>query len=87
MAKCRSCGELTDLDICPQCGLAPGPQTITDIYEKEKKRKPDKQKSDRKKGSKADTCPYCNTEMPGPVDICPKCGKSPGPQTITDITG
>jgi len=33
MSKCRKCGEpLTiDAETCPKCGLAGGPETITDL--------------------------------------------------------
>lgn len=32
-------------------------------------------------------CENCRTEIPGNINLCPKCGLSPGPQTITDLPG
>ncbi|MBU1670761.1 MAG: zinc ribbon domain-containing protein [Actinobacteria bacterium] len=30
-------------------------------------------------------CENCRTEIPGNLNLCPNCGKSPGPQTMTDL--
>lgn len=86
MDDCPSCGEKMkkDAEVCPKCGLDPGSQTITDLpkakIRRRKKILPTVPKKDRD-----EVCVNCRTKIPGNINICPKCGLSPGSQTITDL--
>lgn len=89
MAKCEACGSDIDLptDICPKCGLNPGPQTVTDLPRAKIKKKKRLPEHDRPKKERNVTCEKCRTIIPGNSNICPKCGNSPGPQAWTDLPG
>lgn len=89
MTRCDSCGtEMEkDRDICPECGLAPGPETITNLPKTRiKKKKKPKDDSVPTKHQNV-TCEKCRTPIPGNTNLCPKCGLAPGPQAWSDLPG
>ena len=56
VAECRECGESlpTEADSCPRCGLAPGPETLTDYprvdFKKARKQLKEEIKEAKEKG-------------------------------------
>lgn len=90
MADCEECGKAMDPgdEICPACGYAPGPQTVTDMPKtkiwKRKKKTEDIEKPLKLRNV---TCENCRTPIPGNTNLCPKCGLAPGPHAWTDLPG
>jgi RNA polymerase subunit RPABC4/transcription elongation factor Spt4 len=87
MAECEKCGEdlKGDPEICPACGFNPGTQTITDLPKTKIRRRKRKEDLGVPKKERGEVCVNCRTEIPGNINLCPKCGLNPGVQTITDI--
>lgn len=98
MPKCKKCG--TDFsefeENCPYCGTVATADTITDIMDKpisgsgkSKKGKKDKKplfsRVRREEKHKADCeCKKCGASLHD-GEICPKCGFSPGVESITSV--
>jgi len=91
MTKCDKCGGdvAKEIDICPSCGLAPGPQAMSDLPKmslREAHRKLKEEiREEREADREARTCPDCGSKIPLGQDMCPKCGLAPGPQAMTDL--
>jgi RNA polymerase subunit RPABC4/transcription elongation factor Spt4 len=87
MAKCESCGvEIKkEEEICPKCGFNMTAQTITDLPKARIHRKKKAEGADKPKKDRDVVCVNCRTNVPGNLNICPKCGLNPTAQTITDL--
>jgi RNA polymerase subunit RPABC4/transcription elongation factor Spt4 len=93
MAKCNNCGEPlhVDAETCPKCGLAGGPETITDLPRADVKGARARLKEDikdareREEMVEAAECRSCGEPLPGKDNTCPKCGLAGGPETMTDM--
>jgi hypothetical protein len=66
-------------------GFNPGTQTITDLPKTKIRGRAKKKDVTIPKKARGEVCVNCRTEIPGNINLCPKCGLNPGVQTITDI--
>lgn len=93
MRKCKSCGTEYEKkqELCPKCGIGPGPQTITDMPSANIKGNRAelisdiKDAGDRESKVEAASCKSCGTPVSHGDEWCPDCGKGGGSQTITDM--
>lgn len=98
MPKCSKCkADLSEFEeTCPYCGTGIGIESITQIMEeskaesgrvkKENKEKKPRFRLGRKKDHKAGCkCEKCGSSLYDNTEICPKCGYTPGVETITSI--
>ena len=92
MAKCGDCGsDMGPDDMCPKCGIAGGPQTITDLPGADVKGarrvlmgeiSGEKRREEKLKEA---TCRSCGEKVYPDIDVCPHCGEAGGIETITDL--
>jgi predicted amidophosphoribosyltransferase len=94
MAKCKSCGEPVEksVNLCPKCGIAGGPQTITNLPGADVKKERKKLFTEievtheREAHAQGNECPECGTPFKRTEDVCPKCGLGGATsQTLTNL--
>lgn len=93
MRKCKSCGTEYEKkhNLCPKCGIAPGPQALTDLQPADlkaagaRRREEAKEARERRANVEEASCRSCGAPVGKSDEWCPDCGKGGGPQTITDL--
>lgn len=98
MGKCSNCGEekRERVNLCPKCGLAPGPEALTNIPPTPMRRQRKQERIPEPGGSVAErereheegegaVCGNCGEDVPERVNLCPTCGLAPGPVAMTEI--